>query len=371
MTASMDPRLLANAIRFLSIDAIERVGEGHPGTPLGSAETATALFTRHLKFNPKDPLWFDRDRVVVSNGHGSMLLYSLLYLTGYEKITIDEIKRFRELGSHCEGHPEFDRSSGIETTTGPLGQGIANAAGMALAEAYLNAWLGSEIVDHCTYAFVGDGCLQEGLGQEIISLAGHLGLGKLTFLWDDNRMTDDGAIDLALSDDMPARFRLSNWHVQEVDGHDIEAVSAAIVTAKADPRPSMIRCKTLIGRGLPGVEDTRAASQRAHHGRLADAARKYLIGRTRVSWFQRTSRLLGVMLDGAAYRDYDAWTAAPAALGPDKRRLLRPPPRGPPARRLGGAARALRERARRSGRRSTASSCRARSSTVWPRQSRS
>ena len=206
MTASMDPRLLANAIRFLSIDAIERVGEGHPGTPLGSAETATALFTRHLKFNPKDPLWFDRDRVVVSNGHGSMLLYSLLYLTGYEKITIDEIKRFRELGSHCEGHPEFDRSSGIETTTGPLGQGIANAAGMALAEAYLNAWLGSEIVDHCTYAFVGDGCLQEGLGQEIISLAGHLGLGKLTFLWDDNRMTDDGAIDLALSDDMPARF---------------------------------------------------------------------------------------------------------------------------------------------------------------------
>ena len=322
MTASIDPRLLANAIRFLSIDAIERVGEGHPGTPLGSAETATALFTRHLKFNPKDPLWFDRDRVVVSNGHGSMLLYSLLYLTGYENITIDEIKRFRELGSHCEGHPEFDPSSGIETTTGPLGQGIANAAGMALAEAYLNAWLGSEIVDHRTYAFVGDGCLQEGLGQEIISLAGHLGLGKLTFLWDDNRMTDDGAIELALSDDMPARFRLSNWHVQEVDGHDIEAVSAAIVEAKADPRPSMIRCKTLIGRGLPGVEDTRAG----HSGRitkdLADAARKYL------NWpherFVVPQDISSAWRDAGrrSQRDYDAWNVRLSALGPDQCRLL-------------------------------------------------
>ncbi|MGH1571131.1 hypothetical protein ACRAWG_11110 [Methylobacterium sp. P31] len=273
MSISSTSRVMANAIRFLSIDAIERVGEGHPGTPLGSAETATALFTRHLKFNPQDPTWFDRDRVVVSNGHGSMLVYSLLYLTGYAKITLDEIRRFRELGSRCEGHPEFDPTCGIETTTGPLGQGIANAAGMALAEAYLNAWLGPDIVDHRTYAFVGDGCLQEGVGQEVISLAGHLRLGKLTFLWDDNRMTDDGAIELALSDDMPARFRLSGWHVQEVDGHDIEAVSAAISAAKADPRPSMIRCTTVIGRGLPGVEGTRTA----HSGRitsdLADRAR--------------------------------------------------------------------------------------------------
>ena len=193
---------------------------------------------------------------------------------------------------------------------------------MALAEAYLNAWLGSEIVDHCTYAFVGDGCLQEGLGQEIISLAGHLGLGKLTFLWDDNRMTDDGAIDLALSDDMPARFRLSNWHVQEVDGHDIEAVSAAIVTAKADPRPSMIRCKTLIGRGLPGVENTRAG----HSGRitndLADAARKYL------NWpharFVVPQDILSAWRDAGrrSQRDYDAWNARLSALGPDQCRLL-------------------------------------------------
>jgi transketolase len=230
-----DPWLMANAIRFLSIDAIERVGEGHPGTPLGAADTVTALFTRHLKFNPADPTWFDRDRFVESNGHGSMLLYSLLYLTGYEKITLGEIRSFRELGSHCEGHPEFDPAAGIEITTGPLGQGIANAAGMAVAEAFLNKWLGPELVDHHTYALVGDGCLQEGVGHEVISLAGHLGLGKLTFLWDDNRMTDDGAIDIATSDDMLARFRLSNWHVQEVDGHDAEAVSAALLLAKRDP----------------------------------------------------------------------------------------------------------------------------------------
>ena len=206
----LDPRL-GNAIRFLSIDAIAKVGEGHPGTPLGAADTATALFARHLKFNPQDPLWFDRDRFVQSNGHGSMLLYSLLYLTGYENISLDQIKSFRELGSHCEGHPEFDPSSGIETTTGPLGQGIANAAGMAVAEAYLRNWLGSDIVDHYTYALVGDGCLQEGVGHEVISLAGHLGLGRLIFLWDDNRMTDDGGIELASRDDMLARFRLSGW----------------------------------------------------------------------------------------------------------------------------------------------------------------
>ena len=320
--APIDPRLMANAIRFLSIDAIERVGEGHPGTPLGAADTVTALFTRHLKFNPKDPLWFDRDRFVESNGHGSMLLYALLYLSGYEKITLDDVKRFRELGSHCEGHPEFDPASGIETTTGPLGQGIANAVGMAVAEAFLSTWLGPDIVDHHTYVLVGDGCLQEGVGQEVISLAGHLGLGKLVFLWDDNRMTDDGGIEIALSDDMPARFRLSNWHVQEVDGHDIAAVSAAISAAKKDPRPSMIRCTTVIGRGLPGVEGTRAA----HSGRirrdLSDAARTYL------DWpyprFEVPEKILSAWRDAGrrSLPDYEAWTGRAAALSPDKRRLL-------------------------------------------------
>ena len=168
------------------------------------------------------------------------------------------------LGSPCEGHPEYDPTHGVEVTTGLLGQGIANAVGMAVAEAFLSRWLGPEIVDHHTYALVGDGCLQEGIGQEVISLAGHLRLGKLVFLWDDNRMTDDGAIDIALGDDMPARFRASGWHVQEVDGHDPEAVAAAIQQAKADPRPSMIACRTVIGRGIPGVEGTRAA----HSARL-------------------------------------------------------------------------------------------------------
>ena len=189
-----------------------------------------------------------------------MLLYALLYLSGYEHIGIDQISSFRDFGSRCEGHPEFDRASGIETTTGPLGQGIANAVGMAVAEAYLNAWFGAGIVDHRTYAFVGDGCLQEGLGQEMISLAGHLRLGKLTLLWDDNRITDDGATDLSISDDVAARFRVAGWHVEEVDGHDLEAVSAAIDAAKADPRPSMIACRTVIARGIAGCRDSAAGT---------------------------------------------------------------------------------------------------------------
>jgi transketolase len=313
---------MANAIRFLSMDAIQRAGDGHPGTPLGSADTVTALYAHHLKFNPKDPLWFDRDRVVLSNGHGSMLLYSLLYLSGYDKIGIDQVSSFRELGSHCEGHPEIDPACGIETTTGPLGQGIANAAGMAVAEAFLNSWLGPDIVDHRTYAMVGDGCLQEGLGQEIISLAGHLRLGKLTFLWDDNKMTDDGVIDIASRDDMPARFRLSGWHVQEVDGHDAEAVSAALLLAKKDPRPSMIACATIIGRGLPKIEGTRAAHSARLHQEQTDAARRYL------NWphppFVVPDEILAAWRETGrrSAADYAAWQARVAALAPDKKRLL-------------------------------------------------
>lgn len=317
-----EPRALADAIRFLSIDAIERVGEGHPGTPLGAADTVTALFTRHLKFLAREPLWFDRDRFVLSNGHGSMLLYALLHLNGYEGIGLDDIKRFRELGSPCEGHPEYAPAHGIETTTGPLGQGIANAAGMALAEAYLNRWLGPDLIDHRTYALVGDGCLQEGVGQEVISLAGHLGLGKLTFLWDDNRMTDDGAIDLALSDDMAARFSLSHWHVQEVDGHDIEAVSAALLLAKADPRPSMIRCTTVIGRGLPGVEGTRAAHSARIPASLSAAARQQL------NWphpaFEIPDGIRAAWREAGARNApaFESWTRRVAALPPERRRLL-------------------------------------------------
>jgi transketolase len=271
-----DSRQLANAIRFLSIDTIVQAAEGHQGVPLGMAEIATALFTRHMKFNPEDPTWPDRDRFVLSNGHGSMLLYSLLYLTGYERISLDQIKRFRVLGSHCAGHPEFDPAAGIEVTTGPLGQGIANAFGMAVAEAYLNAKFGDALVDHYTYAFVGDGCLQEGIGQEMISLAGHLRLGKLILFWDDNRITDDGSTELSISENVSARFRVADWHVIEVDGHDVEAVSAAITMARKDPRPSMIACRTVIGRGIPRVQGQRGGHSARLHREDADAARKML-----------------------------------------------------------------------------------------------
>jgi len=269
-----EPSKLADAIRFLAIDAIVRAGEGHQGVPLGMAEIATALYTRHLKFIAGDPTWPDRDRVVLSNGHGSMLLYALLHLTGYESFPIEEIERFRELGAHAEGHPEIDAASGIEVTTGPLGQGIANAFGMAVAEAYLAARFGPGLVDHRTYAFVGDGCLQEGVGQEMISLAGHLRLGKLTLLWDDNRITDDGSTALSISEDVAERFRVAGWHVVEVDGHDLEAVSAALADTKADPRPSMIACRTVIARGLARLQGQRGGHSARLYREDAEAARR-------------------------------------------------------------------------------------------------
>jgi transketolase len=278
---------LANAIRFLAIDAIVRAGEGHQGVPLGMAEIATALYTRHLKFDAADPTWPDRDRVVLSNGHGSMLLYALLHLTGYERIGIEQVSTFRDFGSRCEGHPEYDPASGIEVTTGPLGQGVANAFGMAVAEAYLGARFGTGVVDHHTYAFVGDGCLQEGIGQEMISLAGHLRLGKLILLWDDNRITDDGATDLSISEDVAARCRVAGWHVIEVDGHDLEAVSAAIGAAKADPRPSLVACRTVIARGIARLQGQRGG----HSARLFPE-------------------------DAAAAREQLGWTAAPFEVPP-------------------------------------------------------
>ena len=269
---------LAHAIRFLSIDAIVKAQEGHQGVPLGMAEIATALYTRHLKHFPEDAGWFDRDRVVLSNGHGSMLLYSLLHLTGYPAFPIEELKRFRVLGSVCEGHPErpHKKPNGIEVTTGPLGQGIANAFGMAVAEAYLNARFGDDLVNHFTYAFVGDGCLQEGVGQEMISLAGHLKLDKLILLWDDNQITDDGSTNLSISENVADRFRVAGWHVEKVDGHDIEAVSAAIDTARKDPRPSMLACRTVIAKGITRLQGQRGG----HSGRLyeddAQSAREFL-----------------------------------------------------------------------------------------------
>ncbi|MCB1759774.1 MAG: hypothetical protein KDI68_08355 [Gammaproteobacteria bacterium] len=271
-----DMKAMANAIRFLSMDAIVQANDGHPGTPLGGADIATALFSRQLKFDPNAPRWPDRDRFVHSAGHGSMLIYSALHLCGYEALNIDQIRNFRVLGSNTPGHPEYHMDSGIETTTGPLGQGIGNAVGMAIAERVLNNRFGDEIVDHYTYAYTGDGCLMEGIAAEIIALAGHLRLGKLIFLWDDNRMTDDGVIEQAVSEDQVTRFTNNGWHVQRVDGHDPEAIAKAIEVAKQDDRPSMIACRTLIGFGIPRIQDDRAA----HGGRITkedtDAARANL-----------------------------------------------------------------------------------------------
>ncbi|MBB4509512.1 transketolase [Rhizobium johnstonii] len=261
--APKDRRLrdLADCIRFLSMDAVQQAKSGHPGMPMGMADIAAVLFSEFLKFDAADPYWFDRDRFVISNGHGSMLLYSLLYLTGYKDMTIEEIKRFRQIDSRTAGHPEYRHATGIETTTGPLGQGIANSVGLALGERIMNASFGDNLVNHHTYVFLGDGCLMEGISHEAISLAGHLKLGKLIAFWDDNSISIDGATSLAESDDHPARFRAANWHVQQIDGHDTDAIRAAIIEAqKVTDRPSMIACKTIIGFGFP----TRAGTQKAH-----------------------------------------------------------------------------------------------------------
>ncbi|MCV2875007.1 transketolase [Rhodobacteraceae bacterium XHP0102] len=248
---------MADSIRFLALDTIVAAGEGHQGVPLGMAEIAATLYANHLKVDPKNPLWPDRDRVVLSNGHGSMLLYALLHLSGYEKVDLAAVKSFRQLHSVCAGHPEIEQDAGIEITTGLLGQGIACAVGMAVAEERLRAEFGAELCDHRTWAFVGDGCLQEGIGQEAISLAGHLRLGRLTFLWDDNHITDDGDTALSISEDVPARFAAAGWHVVEVDGHDIAEIDAAITAATSDPRPSLIACRTIIARGIPRLEGQR------------------------------------------------------------------------------------------------------------------
>ena len=225
-TLDVPHRELANAIRALAMDAVEKANSGHPGMPMGMADVATVLFQRFLKFDPAHPDWPDRDRLVLSAGHGSMLLYSLLYLTGYPEMTVEELKRFRQLGSRTAGHPEFGHAPGIETTTGPLGQGLANAVGMALAERMLAARFGRELVDHRTYAIAGDGCLMEGISHEATSLAGHLRLNRLIVLYDDNEISIDGPTSLAVSDDQVMRFRAHGWAAERVDGHDPEAVAA-------------------------------------------------------------------------------------------------------------------------------------------------
>ncbi|EHU4837686.1 transketolase [Vibrio parahaemolyticus] len=250
----MDRKYLANAIRALSMDGVQQANSGHPGAPMGMADIAEVLWRSHLNHNPSNPEWADRDRFVLSNGHGSMLIYSLLHLSGYE-LSIDDLKNFRQLHSKTPGHPEYGYAPGIETTTGPLGQGITNAVGMAMAEKALAAQFnkeGHDIVDHFTYVFMGDGCLMEGISHEACSLAGTLGLGKLIAFWDDNGISIDGHVEGWFSDDTPKRFEAYGWHViPAVDGHDADAINAAIEAAKADPRPTLICTKTIIGFGSP------------------------------------------------------------------------------------------------------------------------
>jgi transketolase len=251
-------REMANAIRALAMDAVETANSGHPGMPMGMADVATVLFTRFLDFDPAAPDWPDRDRFVLSAGHGSMLLYALLHLTGYADMTIDELKRFRQLGSRTAGHPEYGHVAGIEVTTGPLGQGIASAVGMALAERLMNARFGDDLVDHTTYVVAGDGCLMEGISHEAIDLAGHLRLRKLIVLFDDNRISIDGPTSLSTSMDQLARFQAAGWSVRAIDGHDPEAIAQAIGYERGTPKPSLIACRTTIGYGAPNKQGTAA-----------------------------------------------------------------------------------------------------------------
>ena len=253
---SLDPRSLANAIRALAMDAVEAANSGHPGMPMGMADVATELFTNHLRHDPQAPDWHDRDRFVLSAGHGSMLIYAVLHLTGYARPSMADIEGFRTLGSPCAGHPENFLLEGVECTTGPLGQGFAMAIGMAIAERHLNAVFGDELVDHRTWVIAGDGCLMEGVNHEAATLAGHLKLGRLIAFWDDNQITIDGATSLSTSEDIPARYAAYGWHVARCDGHDVASIRAAIDEAKADPRPSLIACRTIIGFGAPTLQGT-------------------------------------------------------------------------------------------------------------------
>ena len=269
---------MANAIRALAMDAVEQAKSGHPGLPMGAADVATVLFTRFLKFDPADPAWPDRDRFVLSAGHGSMLLYALLYLLGYERMTIAEIKSFRQLGSLTPGHPEHGHTPGVETTTGPLGQGLANAVGMAIAERHVAAVFGDDLVDHATFVLVSDGDLMEGISQEAIALAGHLRLRKLIVLFDDNGISIDGPLALADSVDQVKRFEAAGWAASRIDGHDPDAIAAAIEAAKGCDRPSLIACRTTIGFGAP----TKAGTEKAHGSPLG--AEEIKGARARLGW---------------------------------------------------------------------------------------
>jgi len=259
-------QLMSSAVIALSMDAVQQANSGHPGMPMGMADVATVLFSKFMKFDNKAPDWADRDRFILSAGHGSMLIYSLLHLTGYKSMTMDQIRNFRQLGSITAGHPEYGHTPGVETTTGPLGQGIANAVGFALAERQMNARYGDELVDHYTYVIAGDGCLMEGISQEAIGLAGHLKLEKLIVFWDDNNITIDGAVGVSDSTDQVARFKASKWNVISIDGHDRNKIAAAIRKAHKSDKPTLIACKTTIANHAP----TKAGTNKAHGSPLGD-----------------------------------------------------------------------------------------------------
>ncbi|SEP55853.1 transketolase [Thalassovita taeanensis] len=274
-TANPDHWSKAAAIRALTLDAIHAANSGHSGMPMGMADVATVLFEKHLKFDAAAPKWPDRDRFILSAGHGSMLLYSLLYLTGYKDITLEEIRNFRQWGAKTAGHPEYGHADGIETTTGPLGQGIANAVGFAMAEEIQRAQYGKKIVDHYTYVIAGDGCLMEGISQEAIGLAGRHQLSKLVVFWDNNNITIDGTVDLADRTDQVMRFKASGWHVQEIDGHDAAAIDAAITAAKKAGKPSMIACKTHIALGSSAQDTSKGHGALTDEKLIADAKAAY------------------------------------------------------------------------------------------------
>jgi transketolase len=310
---------MANAIRALEMDAVEQAKSGHPGLPMGAADVATVLFTRFLKFDPADPAWPDRDRFVLSAGHGSMLLYALLYLLGYAKMTITEIKRFRQLGSLTPGHPEHGHTPGVETTTGPLGQGLADAVGMAIAERHLAAIFGGDLVDHTTYVLASDGDLMEGISQEAIALAGHLRLNKLIVLYDDNGISIDGPTALSDSVDQVERFKSAGWAATRIDGHDPARIAAALEAAKKSDRPSMIACRTTIGFGAP----TKGGTEKSHGSALG--ADEIAAARQQLGWTSPPFEIPSSILDqwrAAGERGKPvrlAWEKRLAALEPDKR----------------------------------------------------
>lgn len=298
---------MANAIRFLSADAINKSNSGHPGMPLGMADVATVLFSKFIKINPKKPHWFDKDRFVLSAGHGSMLMYSLLYLLGYEDITIEDIKNFRQLGAKTAGHPEYGHLAGIDMTTGPLGQGISSAVGMALAERIINAKFGDNLCNHYTYVINGDGCLMEGISQEAAELAGHLKLNKLIVLWDNNNITIDGTVDSASSTNELLRFSAMGWNTLEIDGHNYEQIEQAISTAQCSDKPTIISCKTKIGFGAP----TKCGTSKCHGSPLGEQETEAM--REALNWkyapFEIPSDILKMWHDAGlrSTNEYDTW----------------------------------------------------------------